>query len=145
MRPEGREFVADFHKLGSLERHTPGRGIIAFPLFLVLGGDVVVLAFGSKQDLEVSKKRLLGQFCQAKHKLAVYYRDTALVAKEEVLEHFRILHDRGSFSKDLAVQVRKNFTDKDLASEVLMLDVVKKVEKLFVVGFEKGKNQVLLE
>jgi len=26
-----------------------------------------------------------------------------------------------------------------------MLNVVKKVEKLFVVGFEKGKNQVLLE
>ena len=61
------------------------------------------------------------------------------------MKHFRILHDRGSFSEDLAVQVRKNFTDKDLASEVLMLNVVKEVKKLFVVGFEKGENQVLLE
>ena len=58
--PEGREFVADSHELGSLDRHTPGCGIIAFPWFLILGGDVVVLAFGSKQDLEISKKRLLG-------------------------------------------------------------------------------------
>jgi hypothetical protein len=145
MRPEGREFVADSQEPGGRKRHAPGGGIIALVCFLTRGSYVVVLAFGSQQYLEVSKKRLLGQFCKTQHKLAVYHRDTALVAKKEVIELVSILHDRGPFREDLAVQRRKHFADKDLVGEVLILDVVEEVEKLFVVGFKKGENQVLLD
>ena len=104
MGPEGRKLVADSQEAGSRKRHAPGCGIIALLCkFLTGGGNVVVLAFGSQQDLKVSKKRLLRQFCEAKHKLAVYRRDTALIAEEKVIELVSILHDRCSFSVNLAV------------------------------------------
>ena len=98
------------------------------------------MAFGTQKNLEVSEKGLLRQLGKAKNKITVYHSDTAFVAEEEVFERRSVLHNSAAFGEDLTVQRRKYFAYENLVGEILILDVVEKVKKLFVVSFEQGKN-----
>jgi hypothetical protein len=83
--------------------------------------------------LEVSEKRLLRQFSQAKNKTTVYHSDTAFVAKEKVIEHGSIPHYRAALREYLAVQRGEYFADEYFVGKMLVLDVVEKEKELFVV------------
>lgn len=130
------EFIAVFSERVGLDHHAPSGAILGSHLVVlfVVASDIVVLRFHIEHNLVFSKVTFLGQLGDLICLGTIHNSNSTFVVEIQEFKGLEGLLNGRAFEKDLAVEARQYFANKDLVHKVGHLYIVEEVEKLLVVS-----------